>query len=195
MTITCRAAILAVSLAAFGGLTARAQTIDQCTGRNAVAAEAGRVGGTSLVLQAWATVNDCGQLAHFEQVIRDNEALLVCSGSAYVVCRCLGMKQGMEQQLLNVEVACSAGVSSAPAPNTCTDANLQAYESGVAVGASLAVQAWKGCDEEAAYQQAIDGALALLVPPAGADQWLVCRVTGTEDGMSAKADALVAACP
>jgi hypothetical protein len=190
-----RGAILGVSLAAFGGLTAQAQTIDQCTGRNANAAEAGRVGGASLVLQAWATVNDCSQLSQFEQIIRDDEALLVCEGSAYVVCRCLGMKQGMEDQLLNVEVACSAGVSSAPAPSSCTGANLQAYESGVAVGASLASQAWKGCDEKATYEQAIADALALLVPPADADQWLVCRVTGTKDGMTAKADTLVAACP
>jgi hypothetical protein len=194
------------SLAGCGGSDDRAQavgwngqniTIEECTGRNATAAAAGRAGGISLAKQAWATVNDCNLLATFEQVLREDEALLTCQGSDYVVCRCLGMKAGMEDELLELEVACSVGVCSAPAPSVCTDTStdLQQYQAGVAVGASLAAQAWKGCDQVAAYQQAIASALAILVPPPGASQPLVCRVTGSVDGMTAKANALVSACP
>ena len=87
-------------------------TIDECTGRNATAVEAGRITGASIVQQAWNSYDDCTDFATFEQIIRDNVALLICDDSTYstyITCRCLGYKEGIENKLAELRASCDSG--------------------------------------------------------------------------------------
>ncbi len=59
--------------------------------------------GARLTRQAWASLNDCGQLPRFSEILKDNlRAFTPNATSEFIVCRYLGMNDGALAELHNV---------------------------------------------------------------------------------------------
>jgi hypothetical protein len=206
------AAAIITAATACGGQADSADSIDDndaltrsmCPSRNADAIEDGRIAGGSIARQAWDGFKDCSQFALFETIVENDMAELACDGNAYVICRCEGQRKGVAEALAELKAACDEASTQNPTPTVappaseletqCTGRDRDAYDTGTVLGESLAVQAWKGCSNTSAYEEAIANAAKLLVAPSGASSYVVCRLMGTKDGLTTKAKALVATC-
>ncbi|MGC4070402.1 MAG: hypothetical protein QM784_38205 [Polyangiaceae bacterium] len=67
----------------------------------------GKAAGKSLVQRAWQSVNDCGRLDYFSDIVRSNvESYLLQGASAYSICRYSGMLDGVYEELDEVWISC-----------------------------------------------------------------------------------------
>jgi len=63
--------------------------------------------GKELVEQAWQVVGDCGQLAYFSEILKENvEAYTLSGTSTWLMCRYSGMVNGVYQELDTVWTRC-----------------------------------------------------------------------------------------